>query len=183
MPHVRKIIRGLAEPEKRAFVFRANFARRNLSAAQKTEKAEAMKGIALELKQLGRTQKQIGMLLAQARSTIAAWLGDIPNVSADNGSTPCSATGYVPDCRIVVPKGAYPAIAARAESGDTQAQIAADVGCSQGRVAQILLAADGDEAAATAEDAPLLAVAKDAKRGRAQRRMKRRTRERGYWRE
>ena len=68
-----KVIRGLSEPEKEAFVFRANFVRRNLSPDQKKESRKKMKVVAGQLSELGWTQKRIGDALGVARETVRNW--------------------------------------------------------------------------------------------------------------
>ena len=47
----RQVIEGLSESEKLAFVFNANFARRNLSTSQKNEARKKMKAIAKQLRE------------------------------------------------------------------------------------------------------------------------------------
>ena len=120
-------ISGLTEGEKIAYVYRANNARRNLSPTQKKKLREDMKGVALFLKQEGKTQAEIGALLGVDQSTVSLWL-NIPNMNIHNGN--------IPDARVTIPKAEDEKIVARVEAGETQEQVAADYGVQQAAISK-----------------------------------------------
>ena len=115
-------VTGLLHAEKIAYILRSNMTRRNLSPDQKKELRKAMQATAQELAELGFTQQAIGDLLGVDRSTVSLWL-DITNVNIHEG--------YKPDSRVRIPRAADHDILERLDSGETQAQIAADYGVTQ----------------------------------------------------
>lgn len=126
-----RVIKGLSPEEKRAFVFRSNFCRRNLSPEQRDEVKGRMKETAVGLREEGRTQQEIADLLGVARPTVAAWLAsDIPNVSADKGN--------MFDARLSLPVATRDEIVALVESGEKQDKVAAEFKISQGRVSKLV---------------------------------------------
>ena len=129
----RRIVRGLTDAEKQAFVFRANFARRNLSPDQKREVLGKMKAVAKALRDEDakkNTQKRVATLLGVAQQTVADWLRT--NTGSGNGSK------TAPDARVKVAPVARSTIAERVASGETQAQVAADFGVSQRAISTIV---------------------------------------------
>ncbi len=117
----RRVVRGLTEAEKKAFVYCANFNRRNLSSEQKKECHRAMKKVALELRKEDKnknTQKQVALLLGVAQPTVASWFGS--NISADITSAPDL------DARVKISPKLRPVITDRIDAGEPQAQVAAD---------------------------------------------------------
>ncbi len=128
----RIVLTGKTEAEKKAFVYAANFARRNLSSEQKKELHKMMRSVALELKKEGKTQEQIAAMLGVDRTTVSLWLKDesISIVNVHNANTF--------DCRIKIPKKEHPIIHERVKAGETQEQIAADYKVNQSRIAQII---------------------------------------------
>ena len=143
---------GLTVTQKRAFVIRANFVRRNLSPNQKREIHQAQKALAKELKAEDKknTQASIAATLGVARSTVGTWL-DIPNANTGKGNKTETL-----DSRVKVGTKAKEEIAARVESGETQSQVAADFGIAQSQVSKIAKAKakiherDNDKARKTA---------------------------------
>lgn len=129
----RKVIRGLAtEAQKQAFVFRCNFTRRNLSPEQKGEARAKMQAIAAELRGEDPkrwTQKALARMFGVGRQTVSDWFTS--NAGSGNASKP------VPDARVSVPRERRAEVRERVEAGESQAQIAADLGVSQQRVSQI----------------------------------------------
>lgn len=131
----RKVIRGLSPAEKEAFVFRANFVRRNLSPAQKAEARKKMQATAIALREEDQkkwTQDAIANAFGVARRTVSDWFDtDIPIGE--------SANGYKakPDARVVVNREQKADIAARVAAGERQEDIAAAYGITQKTVSQI----------------------------------------------
>lgn len=99
-----------------------------MSPSQKKDTLRKMKAVALSLKQAGKTQAQIGVLLGVARQTVAVWL--MPNAKDSNRRTP--------DSRVKVSVTAHPVIVERIESGESQNQVAADYGIGQQQVSRIV---------------------------------------------
>jgi ParB-like chromosome segregation protein Spo0J len=123
-------IAELSEVEKLAYIYRSNFARRNLSPEQKARKHKQMKEVARRLNDEGRTQEEIGALLGVAQNTASVWLNNISNINDDN--TYKTHT----DQRIKLKKEHIEEIVERVDAGETQAQVGADFGISQARVSQ-----------------------------------------------
>lgn len=131
----RRVVEGLSDAEKAAFVLRMNFVRRNLSPEQKKEARKRMQTTAIRLREEDAkrwTQKRVAESLGIARETVRDWFGesDIPD-----GET---AKGNKPDARIKLPKEAKEEIAERVEAGEPQAQVAADFGVTQGTVSKVV---------------------------------------------
>lgn len=131
----RKVVKGLTDAEKQAFVFRANFTRRNLSPAQKKEALKKMKAIAKALREENAkkwTQPNVAAALGVARETVRDWFTKVGTTTGG------SANGCRPDARVTVPAAQHPAIVSRVQSGDSQEQIAADYGVSQQTISKIV---------------------------------------------
>lgn len=129
----RRIIAGLTDAGKRAFVLASNFNRRNLSPDQKAVLREKQKAIAADLKAEGQTQEQIAAMLGVAQQTVSAWL--IPNTSDGNAHKEAP-----PDARVKLTQPAKAKVLERVDSGESQEQIAADFGVSQAQVSRIAAA-------------------------------------------
>ena len=125
----QRVVSGLSPAGKLAFVLSSNLHRRNLSPDQKAALRERQIEIAGKLKEEGKTQEEIAILLGTSRSTVDNWL-DISIVHLDKAY----------DNRVKVPKDFQSEILDRADTGDTHDQIAADFGISQPRVTQICAA-------------------------------------------
>jgi N6-adenosine-specific RNA methylase IME4 len=123
-----KVVGGLTEPEKKAYVLRSNLNRRNLSPAQKSELQQIRRETALELRALGLHAEEIGAILGAAQSTVYAWL------DATISITGISCIQY--DARVVIPREADPVLLERSQAGETQEQIAADYGVTRQAVAK-----------------------------------------------
>lgn len=127
-----RVVSGLTEAEKLAYVLQSNFARRNLSPDQKRERTKRRQEIARQLRDedlVKNTQERIAALLGVDRSTVTKWL-IISDVNNHNANKPKSS--------VKVESEQRPLILEAVESGQKQAQVAADYGISQGRVAQIV---------------------------------------------
>lgn len=141
----RKVIKGLSDAEKEAFVFRANFVRRNLSPAQKDEARRKMKATAQRLRESDAkhwTQKRVAETLGVGIETVSRWLraDNTTNSHSGNGSTaPATpAPKPQPDARVKINPAKKPEIAAAVAAGKSQAQVAADLGVSQQAVSKIV---------------------------------------------
>lgn len=141
----RRVISGLSEGEKEAFVFRANFVRRNLSP---TEKAYTLKKMRLTAKKLREentrkwTQKRIAEELGVSRECVSAWFN---RSNASNGTS----TNTCPhlDSRVKINPAAKPKIVELVTSGVSQAQVAADFGVSRQQISTIVRAEQKKQAA------------------------------------
>jgi len=134
-----RVIRGLTEAEKKAFVFRVNFCRRNLSPTQKAKARKQMQAVAKALRQEDAkkwTQTKVAGALGVARQTVAVWLAEKGMRNASIGITHTPA----PDAKVKVPAEQKPRIVERINSGETQAQVAADYGINQSQVSRIVTA-------------------------------------------
>lgn len=140
----RRIVRGLTEAEKRAYVYRTNLARRNLSPEQKREVMKGVRETAMMLRAENprkNTQARIAALLGVAQPTVAAWLSDSRTIiSADNSSHPSEACTAPPDARVKINPKHRAIIVARADAGDPQEQIAADYGVTRRTISKIIRA-------------------------------------------
>lgn len=117
----QRVVTGLSEAERESFVFRSNFARRNLSPAQANEAREKMREVAVRLKKEKQTQQTIAALLGVCHKTVANWvISNCKDTNADNV-----------DCRVKLTKdGAKRAIELR-DQGWTQQAIADELKVSQ----------------------------------------------------
>ena len=86
----RRVIEGMTEGEKLAYVYGANNRRRNLSPAEKKALGKAMKATAELLLAEGKTQLQVGKLLGVLRQRVAEWFIS----STETGKA------YKPDARV-----------------------------------------------------------------------------------
>lgn len=100
-----RVIRGLTDGQKKAFVLRSNNTRRNLSPSQKAEQRKKMKVTAAELRVEDAklwTQAKVAVELGVSRQCVTKWFSDnTPNATGSNGG----------DSRVTVPKDAKPALA------------------------------------------------------------------------
>ena len=129
-----RVISGLTEAEKQAFVFQANLARRNLSPEQKREVLKTMKQVAFALRKEDakkNTQAVVAAMLGVARSTVESWFA--PNDRDVKGRN------SAPDARVRVPKTGRLVIVERVDAGETQEQIAADFGVTRQQVSKIAI--------------------------------------------
>ncbi len=126
----RRVITGLTQAEKKAFAYRANFVRRNLSPEQKSALRKQMKEVALELNAEGKTQTEIGKLLGVAQQTVGYWLS-IPNTKVGIRYRPT-------DSRQKLRPEGKEALFEMAEAGEkTQEEIAAEFKISQAHVSRV----------------------------------------------
>ena len=137
----RKLIRGLSEGEKQAFVFRSNFTRRNLSPAQKEEARRQMKQIAANFRNSEPkrwTQANVASLFGVARETVRDWF-------SSNGHNGGSANMSHPDARIKIQPKARSGIVSDHDNGKSVAQIAADFGVSTKHIHRIIAQGKTDQ--------------------------------------
>lgn len=128
------VVEGLSEPEKIAFVYRSNFARRNLSPDQKRERLGHMKKTAAELRQLDPkrwTQAAIAAAFGVSRQAVEKWF------NRDSETIATCSNAFVPDARVKIPARQYASIAARVDAGESRMQVAADYGTTPQRIGQI----------------------------------------------
>lgn len=143
------VISGLSELEKKAFVIKANVARRNLSPDQKKELARVQQKLCMELKADKKyTQPELAVMLGVSQPTVSGWLakpviGSKRSISTDTtfkaGSAKKSGavTDSSTDSRVKVNPKRKSEIAERVDGGESQAQVAADFGISQMQVSRI----------------------------------------------
>ena len=117
----RRVIEGMTEGEKLAYVYGANNRRRNLSPAEKKALGKAMKATAELLLAEGKTQLQVGKLLGVLQQRVAEWFTS----STETGKA-CK-----PDARVKMYPDQQEAAAVRVEAGENQAQVAADYKVTQ----------------------------------------------------
>jgi ParB-like chromosome segregation protein Spo0J len=136
----RKVIRGLTTAEKEAFVFRCNFARRNLSPDQKRDALKRMKRTAAALRAEDAhkwTQERVAEALGVARETVRDWEGpSTTNGGAANGSK--SKRQSKPDARAKLNRVAQDEIYRRVKAGESQERVAADFKVSQQAVSKVV---------------------------------------------
>jgi predicted XRE-type DNA-binding protein len=152
------VMSGLSELEKRAYVIKANDARRNLSPEQRAELRKAQQKLCKDLNATGEwTQKQIALILGVGRQTVSDWLKVTSFAGAGKASKNHACDAQVTDCRIKLTREHIDAIESRIDEGDTQSQIASDFAVSQQRIAQIAKRArsrkESDEERAVAVEA------------------------------
>ncbi|HJT33690.1 MAG TPA: ParB N-terminal domain-containing protein [Pirellulales bacterium] len=139
----RRVIRGLSEAEKRAFVFASNMARRNLSPAQKKAALAAMKAVARALREEDpkkNTQKRIAELLGVSRACVEKWFqrrGALHNQTCLKSADTLRESDFLADARITIPHKIRPAIVKRCESGEPLATIAADFKVAKSTISRI----------------------------------------------
>lgn len=145
-PPVR-VIAGLSDAEKQAFVIRTNFTRRNLSLAQKDERAKVQKKIARALVAEGKTQQEVAVALGVDQATISRWING--NMQAHKVDTLDSKqVSRQPTAKTKVSPAHQDILFERSESGETLDQIGADYGVPRRRLRPDLAAAFEPEAAA-----------------------------------
>lgn len=127
-----RVVSGLTDAEKRAYVYQANFARRNLSPDQKRERTKHMKAVAVALREedpVKNTEDRIGALLGVAQQTVSDWL-NMRVTGSDNA--------HIPTAKVKIPPPEKPIILERVEEGEKQEQVAADYGVVQSTISRIV---------------------------------------------
>ena len=145
----RRVVRGLSEAGKKAYVFQCNFARRNLTAAQSDECLAAMEEVAEALNEEKQTQVQIATALGVNHGTVSGWLS--PIVRAHNRRKKKKKTKH--DGRVKLTADQKRQIISDAKKGVAVKQIAADMGVGVNRIYTILKAAKDLEDEQAARDA------------------------------
>ena len=135
------------DDERRAYVFAANFHRRNLSPDQKREAHQKMRDTARHLNARDPkkfTQKILSRMFGVAQQTISSWLEneDIPITSAgnrniDRKNKKANRRG---DARVSIPKEEHPLVFGRYNDGISQEQLAADYGVVQSTISKTIKA-------------------------------------------
>lgn len=149
--------RHLTDKERLELPVSLNLARRHLGARQK-------KAIATALRKTGLfTQEEVASLVGVSRRRVGQMEEEAPEGGGgSNGRISiASPPPIIPDQRIKLPPPAREEIVARAEEGETQAQIAADYGVTRRRVGQIVAAARKKEARQEAERATIETIEVD----------------------
>jgi len=130
-PKCRTIVkRGLSRGEKLAYTIRANLTRRNLTQSQKQELKVKQKEIAKKLSEENRTQTEIAQLLGVTQQAVSKWF--TPN------TTSCNKRNDKPHSNTKVNASGRKEALERSEAGESQQQIAADLGVSQQQASKII---------------------------------------------
>lgn len=141
---------------REAFVYQANYTRRNLSPEQKGEvdakRREVAQTLYAETNGKGAriySQEQIGAMLGATGRAVRFWLDETDESATDTERSAPGSIGSLADAPAVQPAlrprarhtkidpDERPIIFDRWQAGDTQAQIAADYGASEVRIRQI----------------------------------------------
>lgn len=153
------VIAGMTDLEKRAYVIKANVARRNLSPAQRKELRKVQRKLCRELKAADKgtyTQSRLAVMLGVSRRTVDEWLDTTSNVKNDTTCSPGRVTDHATDSRVKVAPKQKAVIADRVAAGESQSQVAADYGVTQQTISTIVKSAnnihsrDDDKARKTA---------------------------------
>ena len=131
----RRVIKGLTRAEKQAFVFRANFVRRNLSPDQKREATRKMKVIADSLRRENPTrwtQVALSRVFGVDQATVSRWFNSATNMHTHNGCLPRL------DARIKVSPQVRGVISEAVTSGKTHEQVAADYCVTRQAISKIV---------------------------------------------
>lgn len=134
-----RVMAGLTEGQKRAFVMAANFQRRNLSPNQKSELRERQIEIARIMKEEGSTQKDIAARLGIAQNTVSDWF-NTTNIGTDISNNPSP-----PDNRRKLTDDEKEQIIKDSTDGTPQKQIAENYGVSQSAVSKIVGKKNGNK--------------------------------------
>ena len=127
-----RIAKGLTPAQKEAFVWRSNFATRNLSPEVKRELDAQRRLTAIRLRDEDElTQAAIAREIGADQTTVSRWLSKAKTDMHAHDSYNAS---------VKIPAKARPLIAAEVASGKPQAQVAADYGVSQPRISNIVAA-------------------------------------------
>lgn len=152
------VIAGMTELEKKAYVIKANVARRNLSPAQRKELRKTQRKLCKELKAADNsyTQLRLAVMLGVSQETISDWRKDTNNTESGITCKPGTVTDHATDSRVKVSPKQKPIIAERVAAGESQTQVAADYGVTQQTISAIVKSAnnihsrDDDKARKTA---------------------------------
>ena len=151
----RVVITGLTTDEHRkAFVIGCNHRRRNLSPTQKQNLLATNRKLAAEMKKQDPrrwTDKALGALFGVPRETVRDWF-------SSNGEV---AKASKPDSRVKVDPAKKPEIAARVAAGESQAQVAADIGVTQRTVSSVVTSERKKTEAAKEKEAKAASIKTD----------------------
>jgi len=129
-----------SDDQKRAFVMSRNFKRRNLSPSQKAEVRERMKATAKALREEDAkhwTQPRIATMFGVSQQVVSVWQSEWDANPRTNTKTGNSSK---PDARVKLNDAAKKQAVERVESGETQTQVAADLGVSQKAISKVVQA-------------------------------------------
>lgn len=154
-----RVVSGLSETEKKAFVYRHGVARRNMTDAQKDAVRLLMKTVAFELKREDphkNTQQRIADKLGVARETVRDWFREtIHNGGAANRNSGRRSL----DGRVRHDEARKAEAVRRVEAGEPQTAVAAALGMAQPTVSKLVAKASvepaGAEQTATTDPAPV----------------------------
>jgi hypothetical protein len=152
----RQVVAGLSEGEKMAFTIRANFARRNLSPAQKKGLLRSMKEVAAKLRAENprlNTQKRIARLLGVSHHCVAKWFQReraVHKRTCPMGSNVQAESAFLADARFTIPTHVRPEVVRRHVAGQSRARIAADFKVDPSTISRIIRRHERDAAAARA---------------------------------
>jgi DNA modification methylase/DNA-binding XRE family transcriptional regulator len=125
------------DAECRAYILRHAADHRNMSPDQKNELRQKKKEVALTLRQQDHvhyTEERLARMLGVSHQTVSKWVISI--------ATSCKANNAKLDARVRIPKTEHKTILTRYRAGETQAQLAADYGVTQGTISQIIKKAE-----------------------------------------
>ena len=127
---IPRLVRTFAsEAERTAFIIQVNLARRHLSPEQTGEVRQKQHELARQLREEGRTQQEVATMLGVSQQAVDKW-------ERESNTTGCNAF-EPPDARVVVPRNAWPRIAARVAAKEPQEQIASAYHVTPQRIGQI----------------------------------------------
>lgn len=132
------VIPGLTPAEKEAFVYRANFVRRNLSPDERREALTHMKKVAKRLRDedvVKWTQAEVAKALGVDQATVSRWQ-PTTDMQTHNGCNR-TAADEKPDARVKLNKAAQDEVVLRLDAGESQAQVARDFGVTQQAVSRL----------------------------------------------
>lgn len=116
-----------SEEEKKAYVYRVNLNRRQLSRKEEKGIREEQKRLA-HLLNARHTQKEVGAMLGVVQQAVSRWLADTAITPRGNGGKT--------DHRKKLTEAEDAAIAEQLDAGETQEQVAADKGIPQQAVSR-----------------------------------------------
>jgi len=133
-----KVLSGLSEAEKKAFVYRSAGDHRNLSSEQKREVREHMKAVALELRAEDpkkNTQTRIADRFGVSQQAVGRWLAT--NTTSSRGSQQ-PAGADVPDGRRRLNADERATAVGRVTAGESHASVAKDLGVARQTVSKLV---------------------------------------------
>lgn len=127
-----RVIHGLSEAEKKAFVVRAANAQRVMTPSQRRDFLASIKPLAIELRNEDprkNTQQRIADKFGVDRSTVAKWFADAI-VTNHNGGTPDARAKHPPEVRSEA--------ARRVKAGESTTSVARELGIPRTTIQKIV---------------------------------------------